>query len=598
MKQLYTRWGTELDPGCVLPEYPRPLMVRDSYINLNGYWDYAFTKEFRVPEIYDGKILVPFSPESVLSGVSRQLQPDEYLWYRRSFSLPDRGEGRGGFRLLLYFGAVDQACVVYVNGRKAARHTGGYLPFEADITEAVRDGENELLVAVKDLSDTSYHARGKQKLKRGGMFYTAQSGIWQTVWMEEVPEHYIRSVEAVPDLDKGVIRVCVHAGHEKAGEKRVEISVRRPGIYDETPPMPVGWEKEEKDKGILCTGEGRTGEWIEISLPEIKLWDCGEPWLYYFDVKAGKDTVKSYFAMRKFSVEKDEKGIPRICLNGKPQFQNGVLDLGYWPDGLYTAPSDEAFIFDIREMKKTGFNMVRKHLKIEPQRWYYHCDRMGMVVWQDMVNGGGAYRPWFVTYLGTVLSWRRIRVRDRHGRLFSRTDIRGKREFVREMKETIRLLKGHPSICTWVIFNEGWGQFQAEELTRIAKECDPDRLIDQASGWFDQGGGDFNSVHNYFFKLGVRTEKERAYVLSEMGGHTFREEGHCACEELYGYGAHESRDALNLAYGKLMEKAGALIPKGLCACVYTQWSDVEEEVNGVYTYDRERRKIREDVIQR
>ena len=617
MKQLYTRWGREADPDHVLAEYPRPLMVRESYVNLNGYWDYAFTKEFRMPEKYEGKILVPFSPESLLSGVSRQLQPDEYLWYRRCFHVPavpvrqepgDREPDResAGRRLLLHFGAVDQACAVYVNERKVARHTGGYLPFEADITEAVRSGENELVVSVKDLSDTSYHARGKQKLKRGGMYYTAQSGIWQTVWMEEVPEHYIRSVEAVTDLENGLVRIRTET--EDGEGLPVSVCIERPGIYMEEGQQAPQEEKvqcteelstENLGTEILCTAEGRTGEWIEIPLPEVKLWNCEEPWLYYFTVRAGEDTVKSYFAMRKFSVERDEKGIPRICLNGKVQFQNGVLDQGYWPDGLYTAPSDEAFIFDIKEMKKTGFNMVRKHLKIESQRWYYHCDRMGMAVWQDMVNGGGAYKPWFVTYLGTVLSWRNIRMRDSHARLLAREDERGRQEFVREMKETIRRLKGHPSICTWVIFNEGWGQFQTEELTRIAGECDPDRLIDQASGWFDQGGGDFKSVHNYFFKLGVRTEKERAYVLSEIGGYTFREEGHCACEEQYGYGAHGSKASLNQAYGKLMKKVEALIPEGLCASVYTQWSDVEEEVNGVYTYDRECRKISsEDTIRK
>ena len=589
MEQLYTRWGKELDPDHVLAEYPRPLMVRDSYENLNGCWDYAFTKEFRMPEEYDGKILVPFSPESALSGVSRQLQPDEYLWYRRSFILTGwAGRRAEGHRLIVHFGAVDQACVVYVNGKKVVRHTGGYLPFEADITEAVQEGENELAAAVRDLSDTSYHARGKQKLKRGGMFYTAQSGIWQTVWMEEVPKHYIRSVETETDPEKKMVRIRVDAG--PGGDKAygIKISVRSPGIYDSTD---VSAEEAGADKEILCDAEGRSREWIEISLPEVKLWTCSEPWLYYFDVKAGNDKVKSYFAVRKFSVEKDENGIPRICLNGKPQFQKGVLDQGYWPDGLYTAPADDAFIFDIREMKKTGFNMVRKHLKIEPQRWYYHCDRMGMAVWQDMVNGGGIYKPWFVTYLGTVLSWRGIRIRDGHSRLLARKDRRGKREFVRELKETIRLLKGHPSICTWVLFNEGWGQFEAEALTGIARKCDPSRLIDQASGWFDQGGGDFNSVHNYFFRLKVKPEKERASVLSEIGGYTFREKGHCACDELYGYGAHESRYSLNHSYEELMERVEALIPGGLCASVYTQWSDVEEEVNGIYTYDRECRKI-------
>ena len=619
MKQLYTRWGKELDPDHVLTEYPRPLMVRDSYVNLNGYWDYAFTREFRMPEEYDGKILVPFSPESVLSGVSRQLQPDEYLWYHRNFSLTGwegrRAEGR---RLLLHFGAVDQACVVYVNGKRVARHTGGYLPFEADITEAVKDGENELVAAVKDLSDTSYHARGKQKLKRGGMFYTAQSGIWQTVWAEEVPGQYVLSVEALPDLGERMVRIRVTSDAGKG--KPVSVVSRRPGLYAEQenaggkgavmPDLAGRMEcpaecpkingdnlignthsRDGRSGGIICRAEGRTDEWIESSIPEVKFWTCEEPWLYYFEVRCGEDAVTSYFAMRRFSVEEDEKGIPRICLNGKPQFQKGVLDQGYWPDGLYTAPSDEAFVFDIREIKKTGFNMVRKHLKIEPQRWYYHCDRMGMVVWQDMVNGGESYKPCFVTYLGTVLSGIGIRVRDCHARLLARKDERGKQEFVREMKETIRLLKGHPSICTWVIFNEGWGQFQAEELTRIARECDSSRLIDQASGWFDQGGGDLRSVHNYFFRLKVRPEKERASVLSETGGYTFREYGHCACEELYGYGAHDSRASLNRAYEELMGKAEALIHRGLCAIVYTQWSDVEEEVNGVYTYDRACRKI-------
>lgn len=587
MRQLDTRWGRAIDPEHVLEEYPRPLMVRDSYRNLNGYWDYAFTKAFRRPKRYEGKILVPFSPESALSGVLRQLQPDEYLWYRRSFSVAGWETRGGGRRLILHFGAVDQACAVYVNGRKLARHTGGYLPFEIDITEAVKDGENELLVAVKDLSDTSYHARGKQKLKRGGMFYTAQSGIWQTVWMEEVPRHYIKSVEAVPSLERGTVQIRAESDRDTESGQKVQICVRRPGLYAQTAER----SGREEDGEILCTVQGQSGQWTEVSISEVKRWECEEPWLYFFTVKMGEDTVESYFAMRRFSVEKDQNGIPRICLNGRAQFQNGVLDQGYWPDGLYTAPSDEALIFDIEEMKKTGFNMVRKHLKIEPQRWYWHCDRLGMVVWQDMVNGGGAYKPWFVTYLATALSWRNIHVRDSHLWVLARQDIRGRREFVREMKETIRLLKGYPSICTWVIFNEGWGQFEAQELTRIAGECDPDRLIDQASGWFDQGGGHLKSVHNYFFRLGVKPEKERAYVLSEIGGYTFQEEGHCACEKRYGYGAHESEDSLNRAYGQLMDRVRTLIPQGLCASVYTQWSDVEEEVNGVYTYDREHRKL-------
>lgn len=601
MKQLYTRWGRELDPQNVLPEYPRPLLRRSSYTNLNGYWDYAFTREFKIPEKYDGQILVPFSPEAVLSGVSRQLMPDEYLWYRRIFIIEGWNGRKSGRRLLLHFGAVDQACAVYVNGQRAARHTGGYLPFEADITQLVRDGENELIVAVKDLSDTSCHARGKQRLERGGMFYTAQSGIWQTVWMEEVPETYIQTIESITDLDAGTVRVRVTAaennkyegtevktsGHQegdRASGLPVQVQIHRPGLYTDSCEYSV-------DEEILCSGIGSAGEWIEIAIPDIMLWTCETPYLYFFTVTMGEDRVESYFAMRRFSVEKDEKGIPRICMNGEVQFQNGVLDQGYWPDGLYTAPSDEAMIFDITEMKRCGFNMVRKHIKIEPQRWYWHCDRFGIVVWQDMVNGGEAYRYWFVTYLATVMSWRNIKIKDSHPWLLARRERTGRTEFVREMKETIRLLKGHPSICTWVIFNEGWGQFQTKELTRIAREADPDRLIDPASGWFDQGGGDLQSVHNYFFRLKVRPEKERAAVLSEIGGHTYREPDHSACEELYGYGACRDKEALGRAYRELTKKVKKLIPQGLCASVYTQWTDIEEEINGVYTWDREVRKI-------
>lgn len=601
MKQLYTRWGRELDPQNVLPEYPRPLLRRSSYANLNGYWDYAFTREFKIPEKYDGQILVPFSPEAVLSGVSRQLMPDEYLWYRRVFIIEGWNGRKSGRRLILHFGAVDQACAVYVNGQRAARHTGGYLPFEADITQLVRDGENELIVAVKDLSDTSWHARGKQRLERGGMFYTAQSGIWQTVWMEEVPETYIQTIESVTDPDAGTVRIRVTAaennkyegtevktsGHQegdRASGLPVQVQIHRPGLYTDSCEYSV-------DEEILCSGIGSAGEWIEIAIPDIMLWTCETPYLYFFTVTMGEDRVESYFAMRRFSVEKDEKGIPRICMNGEVQFQNGVLDQGYWPDGLYTAPSDEAMIFDITEMKRCGFNMVRKHIKIEPQRWYWHCDRLGIVVWQDMVNGGEAYRYWFVTYLATVMSWRNIKIKDSHPWLLARRERTGRTEFVREMKETIRLLKGHPSICTWVIFNEGWGQFQTKELTRIAREADPDRLIDPASGWFDQGGGDLQSVHNYFFRLKVRPEKERAAVLSEIGGHTYREPDHSACEGLYGYGACRDKEAFGRAYRELTKKVKKLIPQGLCASVYTQWTDIEEEINGVYTWDREVRKI-------
>lgn len=622
MEQLYTRWGRELNVNEVLQEYPRPLLKRDSYVNLNGYWDYAFTKEFKKPEQYDGRILVPFSPESVLSGVERQLRPDEYLWYRlplgsdcrtgngcpgesgigthgtgktglqqSSPGCPRKGKAAGidweklaaGMRLILHFGAVDQACRVYVNGKEAARHAGGYLPFSADITEYLCPAvPGEIVVAVKDLSDTSYHAKGKQKLKKGGMFYTAQSGIWQTVWMEYVPENYIIELVTEPQLDKKRVRIYVRSQIQTP----VQIQIQAPAIHQSADGKvhETFYESEYQHMGM-------SNEYIEIPLPVICPWTCEEPWLYDFTVTMGEDRVESYFALRTFTVEPDGEGIPRICLNGKVQFQNGVLDQGYWPDGLYTAPSDGALIFDILEMKKLGFNMLRKHIKIEPQRWYYHCDRLGMVVWQDMVNGGTYYKHWFVTYAATLISWKKWKLADIYPRLLSRTHKEGRLEFVREMKETIRILKGHPSIAVWVIFNEGWGQFQTEDMTRIARACDSTRLIDQASGWFDQKGGDVQSVHNYFFKLEFAAEKERATVLSEFGGYSLRVAGHSACKKLYGYGTHKTLAGLNAAYQKQMQKVKDQIPNGLCASVYTQLSDVEEEMNGIFTYDREVRKI-------
>ena len=597
MKQLYTRWGKNLDRDHVLEEYPRPLLMREDYQILNGWWDYAFTIDYKRPQQYEGRILVPFSPETALSGVGRQLKPDEYLWYRRNFNLPGWEREKGQNRILLHFGAVDQSCEVRINGHKVKRHTGGYLPFEVDISRYAQESANELIVAVKDLSDTSYHSKGKQKLNAGGMFYTAQSGIWQTVWLEKVPETYIKEIKTVPDIEKKIIRIKVSSSYstdKKNVDKLsrnlpIEIKIRKPGLY----PDPVVKPSQISTEDMLETAvQAVSDKWIEIPIESISLWNCETPYLYYFEVKLGDDRAISYFAMRKFSLEtKVHEEFPRICLNGEVQFQNGVLDQGYWPESLYTPPSDAAMIFDIQEMKKTGFNMVRKHLKIEPQRWYYHCDRLGIVVWQDMVNGGSYYKHWFVTYGATLLSWLRIPMRDVYPRLLSREAKAGRLEFIREMKETIRLLGNHPSIAAWVIFNEGWGQFQTEDMTRIVRRLDPNRLIDQASGWFDQGGGDFSSLHNYFFKLFIRPERERASVLSEFGGYSYREPGHCAKEKLYGYGICKNKKDLEKRFLERWQGVRNLIPQGLSASIYTQWTDVEEEVNGVFTYDREVRKI-------
>lgn len=597
MKQLYTRWGKNLDRDHVLEEYPRPLLMREDYQILNGWWDYAFTIDNKQPQQYEGRILVPFSPETALSGVGRQLKPDEYLWYRRNFDLPGWDREKGQNRILLHFGAVDQSCEVRINGHKVKRHTGGYLPFEVDISRYAQESANELIVAVKDLSDTSYHSKGKQKLNAGGMFYIAQSGIWQTVWLEKVPETYIKEIKTVPDIEKKIIRIKVSSSYstdKKNVDKLsrnfpIEIKIRKPGLY----PDPVVKPSQISTEDMLETAvQAVSDKWIEIPIESISLWNCETPYLYYFEVKLGDDRAISYFAMRKFSLEtKVHEEFPRICLNGEVQFQNGVLDQGYWPESLYTPPSDAAMIFDIQEMKKTGFNMVRKHLKIEPQRWYYHCDRLGIVVWQDMVNGGSYYKHWFVTYGATLLSWLRIPMRDVYPRLLSREAKAGRLEFIWEMKETIWLLGNHPSIAAWVIFNEGWGQFQTEDMTRIVRRLDPNRLIDQASGWFDQGGGDFSSLHNYFFKLFIRPERERASVLSEFGGYSYREPGHCAKEKLYGYGICKNKKDLEKRFLERWSGVRNLIPQGLSASIYTQWTDVEEEVNGVFTYDREVRKI-------
>lgn len=597
MKQLYTRWGKNLDRDHVLEEYPRPLLMREDYQILNGWWDYAFTIDNKQPQQYEGRILVPFSPETALSGVGRQLKPDEYLWYRRNFDLPGWDREKGQNRILLHFGAVDQSCEVRINGHKVKRHTGGYLPFEVDISRYAQESANELIVAVKDLSDTSYHSKGKQKLNAGGMFYTAQSGIWQTVWLEKVPETYIKEIKTVPDIEKKIIRIKVSSSYstdKKNVDKLsrnlpIEIKIRKPGLYPDPVVKPSQISTEDMlETAVLAVSD----KWIEIPIESISLWNCETPYLYYFEVKLGDDRAISYFAMRKFSLEtKVHEEFLRICLNGEVQFQNGVLDQGYWPESLYTPPSDAAMIFDIQEMKKTGFNMVRKHLKIEPQRWYYHCDRLGIVVWQDMVNGGSYYKHWFVTYGATLLSWLRIPMRDVYPRLLSREAKAGRLEFIREMKETIRLLGNHPSIAAWVIFNEGWGQFQTEDMTRIVRRLDPNRLIDQASGWFDQGGGDFSSLHNYFFKLFIRPERERASVLSEFGGYSYREPSHCAKEKLYGYGICKNKKDLEKRFLERWSGVRNLIPQGLSASIYTQWTDVEEEVNGVFTYDREVRKI-------
>lgn len=547
------------------PEYPRPQMRRENWTNLNGWWDYAFTKTQKRPEQRDGKILVPFSPESDASGVKRQLQPDEYLWYFRTIDLPEIPHGK---RLLLQMGAVDQDAVIYCNGVRAGAHLGGYLSFSVDLTSYIKKGENEIAVKVRDETDTGWKGRGKQSLTPGGMFYTAQSGIWQSVWMEWVPEIYIERIVLTPEYDTASVKVQVILNQEKEGLVK-KITVR---------------EKEDRNAKVLCSRTTKENE-AELILGSFQCWSPEHPYLYGITIEAGNDCVWSYFGMRKVTVEKDADSISRIFLNGKPYFQNGVLDQGYWPESLYTPPSEEAMVYDIQMARHLGFRMIRKHLKVECQRWYYHCDHIGMLVWQDMINGGGRSIRTFLLYLPTVLPFVTTEFKDNCYPLFSRTSKTGRKWWERECRETVAQLYNTPSVVLWVLFNEGWGQFDAKKMTEMVRQMDPTRLIDHASGWYDQGAGDVKSLHNYFRRLKVVPE-ERAFVFSEYGGCSYPVPGHQYAEHSFGYRSYQNPVQYQKAMDELAEKIRHLEKEGLAAAVYTQLSDVEEETNGILAYDR------------
>lgn len=587
MKQLKTAFSSSISDQNVLPEHPRPSLMRNSFLNLNGLWQYAITGTEEFPQRCDGTILVPFSPESSLSGVLRTVQPDEFLWYRRTLSLP---RPQAGNRLLLHFGAVDQYAEVFINRIQAGAHQGGYLPFTVDITDFVFTGDNELWVKVKDVTDASWHSRGKQSLKPGGMFYTAQSGIWQTVWAEIVPDNYIENIFYFPDFDRAQIRI--KAVSSRSTPLRCTIT----GSPADNASRHT--DSADTSQRPLCL-DGMTNEEITIDLPGFHPWSPEDPFLYQVKLETDRDRASSYFAMRKCDVQTAPDGKQRFFLNNRPYFQAGVLDQGYWPESLYTAPSDEAFISDITRMKQLGFNMLRKHAKIEPERFYYHCDRLGMLVWQDMVNGGTPYKSWFVTYLATLLNWPHISCSDgeKSRKLLSRTDTDGQKEFLNETAETVAFLYNHPCIVCWVPFNEGWGQFDAADCARRIKELDPYRLVDHASGWFDQKGGDIVSLHYYFFSLHFQPEKSRALALTEFGGYSFSVPGHSACEKVYGYKKFDSASALTAGYAGLMEKTVLpAVKKGVSATIYTQLSDIEEETNGIYTYDRTICKLDPDTV--
>ena len=560
-----------------LAEYPRPAMRRDSCEILNGPWQYAITQTAEHPAAWQGSILVPYSPEAPASGVGRTLQPGQWLHYHRLFAPP---AGEGG-RVLLHFGAVDYACAVQVNGHLAGGHRGGYWPFTLDITELLNGtGRNSLWVAVQDPTGHGTQARGKQTLKPGGMFYPAQSGIWQTVWLERVPDNYIQTLTVTPDYDARTVTVRVHTA-KPGGAVNLWAMVRAGGVT-----IAEDWGSDEADQD---------GE-VTLNIPEEHFfpWSPDTPFLYDLTVgtnqgeEAEFDTVHSYFALRKWSCAPDAHGVLRFCLNDKPLLLNGLLDQGYWPEGLYTPPSDAAVERELSEVKALGFNLLRKHAKIEPQRWYYHCDRLGLIVWQDIVNGGSAYNLWFVTYLTNVLQPLLRRFPDGKAAysLLSRAKPAGREEYAHELADTVQALRCHPCIACWVPFNEGWGQFDAGKAVQALRTLDGTRLVDEASGWFDQGGGDVHSLHNYFYPLRIRPQK-RTVALSEYGGIAWPMPGHEPPRKTYGYGTAKDRQELTARYKKLQLKT--VLPqleKGLSALVYTQLTDVEDEVNGLFTYDR------------
>ena len=560
-----------------LAEYPRPAMRRDSCEILNGPWQYAITQTAEYPAAWQGSILVPYSPEAPASGVGRTLQPGQWLHYHRLFAPP---AGEGG-RVLLHFGAVDYACAVQVNGHLAGGHRGGYWPFTLDITDLLNGtGRNSLWVAVQDPTGHGTQARGKQTLKPGGMFYPAQSGIWQTVWLERVPDNYIQTLTVTPDYDARTVTVRVHTA-KPGGAVNLWAMVRAGGVT-----IAEDWGSDEADQD---------GE-VTLNIPEEHFfpWSPDTPFLYDLTVgtnqgeEAGLDTVHSYFALRKWSCAPDAHGVLRFCLNDKPILLNGLLDQGYWPEGLYTPPSDAAVERELSEVKALGFNLLRKHAKIEPQRWYYHCDRLGLIVWQDIVNGGSAYNLWFVTYLTNALQPLLRRFPDGKAAysLLSRAKPAGREEYAHELADTVQALRCHPCIACWVPFNEGWGQFDAGKAVQALRTLDGTRLVDEASGWFDQGGGDVHSLHNYFYPLRIRPQK-RTVALSEYGGIAWPMPGHEPPHKTYGYGTAKDRQELTARYKKLQLKT--VLPqleKGLSALVYTQLTDVEDEVNGLFTYDR------------
>lgn len=547
---LMTRWASDVSPTNVLPDYPRPQLVRSDWLNLNGLWDYAITPDsVDNCTAFSGKILVPFPVESALSGVMTHFDEHSKLWYHRTFSVPESWRGQ---RVRLHFGAVDWQCQVWVNGHYVGQHQGGYDPFTFDVTDALQwNNAADVVVSVTDPTDDGDEPRGKQSRKPEGIFYTSTSGIWQTVWLEPVPKLCIDGLKTVPDVDSKSLHIWV-AVNNFSENLRVEATASAAG----------------QEAGSI-TGSPNTE--LVLNLPNAHLWSPEDPFLYDLKVtlKDGEktvDSVSSYFGMRKIALIKDDKGVTRITLNDQPVFQIGTLDQGFWPDGIYTAPTDEAMRSDIEFLKKSGFNLIRKHVKVEPDRWYYWCDKLGMLVWQDMPCGNNATAD-------------------------------GRRDFETELLHMIDHLENHPSIITWVLFNEGWGQYDTESLAKWIKDMDPSRLVDDASGWTDMRAGDLVDMHNYPGPDAPDPDLHRAAVLGEYGGLGFVVPGHTWSTNFWGYVMLTNRQDLVSRYTDMLKQVWRLhVLRGLNAAVYTQTADVETECNGLQTYDRAVAKISPSVL--
>lgn len=566
--KIKTKWAEQIDPQNVLPEYPRPQLERTDWVNLNGEWEYAIKPKGEVePNSFDGNILVPFAVESSLSGVQKEVGENNELWYKRSFAVPANWKNKD---VVLNFGAVDWKADVFVNDILIGSHQGGFTPFSFNITPYLTGKSNQkLVVRVWDPSDRGYQPRGKQTSNPEGIWYTPVTGIWQTVWLEPVATNHITSVKSIPNIDNGTMNVTVGTS-QPCNTAVVEVKLL--------------------DKGqVVASAKGIQGKELRLAVQNPTLWDTSNPYLYDMKVsltKDGKvvDDVKSYTAFRKISSKRDANGIMRMQLNNKNLFQYGPLDQGWWPDGLYTAPTDEALLYDIVKTKDWGFNMIRKHVKVEPARWYYHCDKEGMLVWQDMPSGdmGNQWAPH--TYNGGTDKER------------SSASIAN---YYQEWKEIMDLCVSHPSVVVWVPFNEAWGQFDTEKVAEWTKNYDPSRLVNPASGGNHRACGDILDLHNYPGPSMFLFDPQRVTVLGEYGGIGLPLENHLWWNKRnWGYVQFKNSDEVTAEYVKYANELKEMVDRGFSAAVYTQTTDVEGEVNGLMTYDRKEIKINEAAVKK